>query len=213
MRDLLTTVDLMTDEEAGKLLKAIIGCVDDKPIELSRELMFAFTPIKNQLDRDLKKYDDYVEKQRLNGKKGGRPAKPNNPSLSEPTVANPNNLDTVNVTVTDNETDKEIKITSPSPKADPIPYQKIIDLYHKTLPELPTIAKLTPKRKGQIRQRYTEDMKELTNWENFFDYVSQSDFLMGRVQSTNGRAPFRADIEWLTNQTNFTKIAEEKYHV
>jgi len=106
MRDLLSTVELMTDEEAGKLLKAIIDCVDGKPVSLNREILFAFTPIKNQLERDCKKYDDFVEKQRLNGKKGGRPANPKNPSLPKPTQANPKNLDTVNDndndTVTDN---------------------------------------------------------------------------------------------------------------
>lgn len=112
-----------------------------------------------------------------------------------------------------NEENEKNNITSLSPKADPIPYQKIIDLYHKTLPDLPRVAKLTPKRKGQIRQRYIEDMKALDNWENFFDHVKQSDFLMGRVQPINGRTVFRADIEWLTNQSNFTKIAEGKYHV
>lgn len=112
-----------------------------------------------------------------------------------------------------NEENEKNNITSLSTKADHIPYQKIVDLYHELLPDLPRVAKLTPKRKGQIRQRYNEDMKALDNWENFFDHVKQSDFLMGRVQPINGRTVFRADIEWLTNQTNFTKIAEGKYHV
>ena len=117
-------------------------------------------------------------------------------------------------TDTDTDTDTNIKIcTSLSPKSDPVPYQKILCLYHKILPELPAVAKLTPKRKGQIRQRFKEDLPDLTNWENFFEFVASSDFLMGRIAPTNGRAPFRADIEWLTNPTNFTKIAEDKYHV
>lgn len=94
-----------------------------------------------------------------------------------------------------------------------VPYKKIIELYHSMLPELPAIAKLTDKRKRQIRQRFLEDLKELNHWENFFDHVRQSDFLMGRSPSSNNRPPFRADIEWLTNSTNFTKIAESKYHV
>jgi len=114
---------------------------------------------------------------------------------------------------TDTDTDTDIKDIAVSKKTDKVPYQKIIDLYHKKLPDLPKVAKLTPKRKGQIRQRFKEDMHELFQWENYFDYVSQSDFLMGRVPPRDGRAPFRADIEWLTNSTNFTKIAENKYHV
>ena len=213
MRDLLETVGLMSDDEAGKLLKAIINHVDKKEISLPREIMFAFKPIQCQLDRDEEKYNNFVEKQRLNGKKGGRPPKtqanPKNPGLILETQANPKNLDTD----TDTDTDTDINIiTSLSPKADPVPYQRIIDLYHKMLPDLPRCSKLTAKRKAQIRQRWSEDLKEVSHWENYFDYISQSDFLMGRVAPADGRKLFRADIEWLTNQSNYAKVAEEKYH-
>ena len=108
MRDLLNTVDIMTDEEAGIILKAIINHVDGEDVKLSRELTFAFAPIQNQLNRDLAKYDVFVDKQRKNGALGGRPKKPktnpNNPSLyskTQKTQANPNNLVTDNVTVND----------------------------------------------------------------------------------------------------------------
>lgn len=93
-----------------------------------------------------------------------------------------------------------------------VPFQQIIDLYHAKLPELPRCEKLTEKRKGQIRQRWQDDLKKLDNWGIFFDFVRQSKFLMGLVPGSNGRPPFRADIEWLTNATNFTAIAEDKYH-
>lgn len=101
------------------------------------------------------------------------------------------------------------KITPPP--RDLIPLQQIIDLYHEILPELPKVAKLTAKRKGQIQQRWREDIPSLNQWKNFFNFVRQNDFLMGRCQGRDGRPPFRADIEWLTNSTNFTKIAEKKY--
>ena len=93
------------------------------------------------------------------------------------------------------------------------PYQKIVDLYHETLPELPRVAKLTKTRKGYIQQRWKEDMPELKNWGNFFDYVKQSDFLTGKVNGSGDRPPFRADLEWLIKPSNFVKIAEGKYHV
>lgn len=128
------------------------------------------------------------------------------------------------VTVTLPDTDTDIDIDTDSNKRDgkkttlkiknkAVPYMKIIDLYHQCLPELPTVMKLTVKRKTQIRQRFNEDLTDLGKWENFFNFVKQSDFLMGRAQPTVGRSIFRADIEWLTNAGNFTKIAEEKYHV
>lgn len=106
-----------------------------------------------------------------------------------------------------------INSTTSSPKvSDQVPFQKIINLYHEMLPQLPKVEKLTTTRKGYIRQRFIEDLPELKNWENYFDYVSQSDFLMGRTQSTNGRPPFRASLEWLTKPANYAKVAEENYH-
>lgn len=91
------------------------------------------------------------------------------------------------------------------------PIQKIIDLYHSCLPELPKVMKRTKTRDGYIKQRWREDMGKLENWENFFAHVRQSDFLMGKVQGSNGKPPFIADLEWLTKPANFAKIAEGKY--
>jgi len=52
----------------------------------------------------------------------------------------------------------------------------------------------------------------LTNWENYFDYVSQSNFLMGKVPPINGGRSFRATLEWLTKQANYVKVLEGNYH-
>jgi len=95
MRDLLSPIDLMTDGEAGQMFKAIIGHFDGEQVELPRELQFAFIPIQNQLNRDIEKHEKFVQKQRDNGAKGGRPKKeennPNNPSLFKETQKKPNN--------------------------------------------------------------------------------------------------------------------------
>lgn len=94
-----------------------------------------------------------------------------------------------------------------------VQYQEIVDLYHDILADLPRVAKLTKTRKGQIRQRWISDeMNKLEKWENFFNYVKQSDFLMGRTDGSNGKPPFVANLEWLTKQSNFIKIAEGRYH-
>lgn len=92
------------------------------------------------------------------------------------------------------------------------PTAKIVDLYHKILPKLPRVEKITAKRRGQIQQRWREDLPTMEHWENFFADVSASDFLMGRSIPVNGRTIFRADIEFLTNASNFAKISEGKYH-
>lgn len=98
------------------------------------------------------------------------------------------------------------------PKRQSCPTKAILDLYHEILcPPLPVMEKLTPKREGQIRARWQEDLPELEHWRNFFGYVKTVDYLMGRKPGTNGRKPFRADIEFMTNATYFARIAEGKY--
>lgn len=93
-----------------------------------------------------------------------------------------------------------------------VPFRQIVDLYHSKLPSLQRCEKLTKNRKGYIRQRWTEDLPSLQAWANYFDDVSKSDFLMGKVPGRQGQAPFRAHLEWLTRPANFTKVLEGTYH-
>jgi hypothetical protein len=73
-RDWIEIFTALNDDEAGKLIKHFFKYVNDenpKPVDRITEL--SFIPLKAQLKRDLKKYNEYVESQRLNGSKGGRP--------------------------------------------------------------------------------------------------------------------------------------------
>jgi hypothetical protein len=94
------------------------------------------------------------------------------------------------------------------------PHQKIIDLYHEVLPMCPRVRDWTPARATQLRARWNEDIarQNLEYWQGFFEYVSQSDFLCGRVAAKGGAKPFCVDLEWLTKSGNFVKIREGKYH-
>ena len=109
----------------------------------------------------------------------------------------------------------QVETPKPASKSVKVPFQSILDLYHEILcPPLPRCEVLTAKRQGQIRQRWQDKedgLPELDDWRNFFRHVKVSPFLMGQVASRD-RRPFRADIEWLTNATNYAKIAEGKYH-
>jgi hypothetical protein len=51
----------------------------------------------------------------------------------------------------------------------------------------------------------------LTWWEEFFQHISRSKFLTGKVSGKDGRV-FAADLEWIVRPTNFVKIVEGKYH-
>jgi hypothetical protein len=99
-------------------------------------------------------------------------------------------------------------------RSSPVPFKQIVQLYHAILcPPLPMVEDLSPKREGQIRARWQNKnhLPEIEHWKNFFEDVSQKPFLMGRKPGSNGRKPFRASLEWLTNETNFLKIAEGQY--
>lgn len=93
------------------------------------------------------------------------------------------------------------------------PILGIVHVYHEILcPPCPQVEKLTKERKGFIQQRWREDLPTLVAWRNYFNFVKQSDFLMGRKEPSANRKPFIADLEWLTRPNNYAKIAEERYH-
>ena len=179
---------------------------------------------QKRIDAELLDYKSYLNKQTENGKKGGRPPKIKtqiNPPLF---LANPNltqkkpnqELLTTNHKLLTK--DQDILATSEKPDDDdpPVknktPIKEIVKLYHKILPTLPRVEKLTKAREGYLKQRWREDLQDLTQWENFFHFVSESDFLMGRIESYDNRPPFLANLEWITKPSNFAKIAEDKYH-
>lgn len=68
--------NLLTDEQLGQLMRAIMKYEKTREIpQLEGMLKMAFSFIKTQLDRDREKYEKQCEKNRENGKKGGRPKK------------------------------------------------------------------------------------------------------------------------------------------
>jgi hypothetical protein len=72
--DIISTIEKLTDDQSGKLFKIILQYVNDLNPEVDDLLLqIAFEPIKQQLKRDLKKWDIYHNKQVVNGKMGGRP--------------------------------------------------------------------------------------------------------------------------------------------
>lgn len=64
--------DMLSNEEAGLMVKHLFAYVNDKNPELEdRILKIAFEPIKLQLKRDLKKYKTIRERRSEAGRKGG----------------------------------------------------------------------------------------------------------------------------------------------
>lgn len=125
----------------------------------------------------------------------------------------------------DTDTDKTTS-TSSQPeekknKAKPVPVQEIFDLWNTFAKRLNDeagkvvcreCAVLTGKIRSQIKQRWQSGMHDLAKWENMFAYIESNQFLSGNAPAGVGRTrPFRATLLWVTNETNFAKIASKEY--
>lgn len=81
-RDWLEQVEILNLEQRGALLTVLISDADSvgdgDPL-----LKMAFGFIYNQIKRDRKKYEEQCQKNRENGKKGGRPKKEKTAVLNE----------------------------------------------------------------------------------------------------------------------------------
>jgi hypothetical protein len=94
----------LPDEIAGKLIKHIFAYVNDEnPITDDLIINIAFEPIKQSLKRDLKRYEQYVEKQSVNGAKGGRPKKAIETQITQAFFDKPKKADSVSVSVNVND--------------------------------------------------------------------------------------------------------------
>ncbi len=111
--DLIHTVKLLEDEQAGKLFKHVLSYVNDEnPLCDDIVLKLAFEPIKQHLKRDLKKYERRIKKFSDAGKRSGEVRRNKQkrttlndvePSLTSRTVKDTVSVkDNVNVTVKDN---------------------------------------------------------------------------------------------------------------
>lgn len=78
--DSLGILDELTDEQAGQLFKLIYDYHNpNKPKETQKTQVvnLAFYSFKSQFDRDLEKYNNICERNKINGKDGGRPRNKN----------------------------------------------------------------------------------------------------------------------------------------
>lgn len=106
-----------------------------------------------------------------------------------------------------------------APRRPACPTEFLLDAYHEHCPTLQRVMMLNETRKRHLVSRWREVVAtdNITNpregveiFRQFFQRVSQSDFLCGRVQGRNGRA-WKATFDWLVLPTNFLKVCEGHY--
>ncbi len=171
-------------------------------------------------DETIQIYHAMAEKNRVNGRLGGRKKNPVGSDWQP--IAKP----TINEElITNNKENTDIcpPIGGPEVKIPDCNHQGVIDLYHQQLPTLRRVEVWNAARQGYLRQRWREVASELgkdkpvsanavLEWfDDFFSHINKSKFLIGKVSSKDGRA-FTADLEWILKPSNFAKIVEGKYH-
>ena len=153
--DIIHTVEKMDNETAGEFFKHYLRYINDlNPNTDNMVVDIAFESVKQNLKRDLKKYENICERNALNGSKGGRPKKPKKPSGLIGNPKEPKKADT------DNDTDTDIDINNnTSAKADGIDFDLLLNFINKTLNKnFRTINKtLQAKFKARLKDGYTKE--------------------------------------------------------
>jgi len=212
-KDSLSVLDDLSDEQAGRLFKAIRAHQCGIDIEIDAITKIALSPFKSQFDRDDEKYEKKVNANKINGMKGGRPKSEVNPEKAkEPSglfgnPENPQKGDSDSDSDSDSE-DIDTNVSS-STDVDRCPQSEIISMWGEVLPELRQPRVWDGQRAKDLAARWkSKDVKanSVDYWRGLFEYIRRSDFLMGRV--TN----FSASLDWVVKASNYNKIIEGKYH-
>lgn len=104
--DLIHTIEKMDNETAGEFFKHYLRYINDlNPTTENVVVDLTFESVKQNLKRDLKKWENRAEKSRENGKLGGRPKKEETQETQQ-VISKPKKP--VNVTVNVTDTVKEI---------------------------------------------------------------------------------------------------------
>ena len=144
--------DKLNDQEAGQLIKHIFSYVNDEnPNAVDRIIDLSFEPIKLQLKRDLVKYESISNRNKSNGKLGGRP-KQEEPKKPTGLSGNPNKPKKAD---TDNDTDTDINSS------------KLLSVFNSILGKQTRVvnAKTKSQIKDRLKEGYTKEdiVKAITN--------------------------------------------------
>ena len=222
-------LEFLTDEECGKLFKALLDYGETKkPPELEGAARMAFSFIACQMDRDAEKYAETCRKRSESGKKGGRPKKAEaeekankaNGFSEKQTEAkkadNENDHDNDHDNDTDTEEDNKLSSGTPYipqgetpngvPAAEATPYKAIVDLYHEICKSYPRLKKVSDNRKKAIAARWKEYDHDLDTFRSLFMFAEESSFLKGK-----NKRNWAADFNWLMNSENMAKVLEGNY--
>lgn len=164
--------------------------------------------VHSRADREIREYIAKAEKNRESGKLGGRPKKT---IMVSERLAN-ETLATSHKPIEEEKAKACASSTDEAPtRSDPIPYQRIADLYNQTMKLLPKVAKVNASRKTLIRKAWQdgEERKSLEFWTAYFEECEASNFLSGKGPYTNGHENWRPDFDYLMQGKTILRTYEK----
>lgn len=164
--DSLEVINKLTDEQAGKLLKAIKAYQLGEDFEMDLMTDLVFTPFKSQFIRDDEKYQNIVNRNKNNGLKGGRPKSQANPEeANKPTGLSENPKEPKKA---DSDSDSDSKSDSKKKIKDLFDAKRIIPIWnslgcakHKGLTKS---AEKALEKTYKEYKKSADEPKELNDW-------------------------------------------------
>lgn len=189
--DWINTFELLSDEEAGRLIKHFFRYVNDlNPEPPDRMIEILFEPFKSTLKRDLQKWEIRAERARQNGFKGGRPKEEEKPQEENPTKPtglqkNPEEPSglfftekkpvSVSVSVSDS-----VSVSVSDINTFPSKEEKVIHTSKRFL--IPSILEIST---------YCQERKNEINAEQFYDHYQSNGWMVGKNKMKDWKAAVR----------------------
>ena len=188
-----------TEEVVGLVLEAFFKLKDD---------VWTHT----RCDSEIAEYTAICNRNRTNGKAGGRPKKTQSVSsgLPDKTSTEPGRNPNQKPVTSNQEDQKPLSPDDDEKPANKIPYQQIADLYNRVCGDvLPKCVALNDKRRTSIRGLWNmsingvKPFRDLEFWEGYFN-----DCLTNKHWTGGNDRGWRADIDFLTTQKAALKALE-----
>lgn len=181
-----------------------------------------------RIDQDIEKYHTHCEKNKANGKNGGRPKGSGKAKKTQSVSAGlPDGSDSEPNRNPNQEPITNNQVIEPNgsvaSKLPTCPHQAVIDLYHQHLPELPSVRILSESRKKSIgtfwkwvltskksdgTPRATDKAGALEWISAYFDRARDNDFLMGRSGRSGDHSTWTCDLDFLLTERGKKHVIE-----
>lgn len=91
---------------------------------------------------------------------------------------------------------------------------KVVELFNKMFAGTQAYQKRAPLPAllQRIDTLTNKEFHSIQDWENFFNKIKFSDFLMSRVPPSHGYKQFRLKLEWIIAPKNLAKFIEGQFH-